>query len=184
MIEMPRAASLRMMPNSTRVSRSVSAAVGSSRMRMRQSSVSALAISTSCWLEIDSVLTRTVGSIGLSCASASRARAYEIPVVHEPFPAGVDLRHEDVLGHRHVRTERDLLVDESDAEFLGAGRRGDLDRLAVEEDLAAVGPEDAVDDVHQRRLSRAVLAGDGVHLAAPQLEVDARAARGSRRTIC
>ena len=56
--------------------------------------------------------------------------------------------------------------------------------FAVEADLAAVGPEDAVDDVHQRRLAGAVLAGDGVHLAAPELEVDARAAPGSRRTTC
>ena len=45
--------------------------------------------------------------------------------------------------------------------------------LAVQDDLAAVGPQDAVDDVHQRRFSGAVLAGDRVHLAAAQLEVDA-----------
>ena len=48
------------------------------------------------------------------------------------------------------------------------------------------GLQDAVDDVHQRRLARAVLAGDGVDLAAPQLEVDAaqrldRAERLARR---
>ena len=94
-------------------------------------------------------------------------------VVHEPFPARVDLGHEDVLRHRHVRAERDLLVDEADPEFLRAGRRGDLHRLAVQDDLATVGAQDAVDDVHQRRFPGAVLAGDGVHLAAAQLEVDA-----------
>ena len=119
------------MPNSTRVSCSVSAAVGSSRIRMRQSRVSALAISTSCCWEIERVPTRTVGSIGLSCASASRALAKRSGIVHQPFPAPVDLGHEDVLRHRHVRAEGDLLVDEADAEFLGAGRRADLDRLPL-----------------------------------------------------
>ena len=162
-----------MIPNSTCASGSVSAAVGSSRIRMRQSSVSALAISTSCWLEIESVPTSTAGSIGLSGASAARARSCSARVVHEPFPARVDLGHEDVLGHRHVRAERDLLVDEADPEFLRPRRRGDLHRLAVQDDLAAVGAQDAVDDVHQRGFPGAVLAGDGVHLAAAQLEVDA-----------
>ena len=59
-----------------------------------------------------------------SAAPAPRGRAASsAAIVHEPFPAGVDLRHEDVLGHRDVRAERDLLVDEADAEFLRAGRR-------------------------------------------------------------
>ena len=51
---------------------------------------------------------------------------------------------------------------------------GDLsdDRLAVQEDLALVGPVEPVEDVHQRRLAGAVLAEQRVHLAAPQVEVD------------
>ena len=44
-------------------------------------------------------------------------------------------------------------------------RRGDLHRLAVPADLAVVGPDGAVDDLHQRRLAGAVLAEDGVDLA-------------------
>ena len=51
-------------------------------------------------------------------------------------------------------------------------RRADRDRLAVDEDLALVRAEHAVDDVHQRRLARAVLAEQRVDLAAPQREVD------------
>ena len=46
----------------------------------------------------------------------------------------------------------------------------DLDLLAVEEDLAAVGPHDAGEDLHQRRLAGAVLADDGVDRAALDLE--------------
>ena len=53
------------------------------------------------------------------------------------------------------------------------GRGGDRDGLAVEADLAAVGAQDAIDDVHQRRLAGAVLAGEGVDLALAQLELDA-----------
>ena len=140
---------------------------------MRQSSVSALAISTSCWLEIERVPTSTAGSIGLSGASAARARVVQRRVVHEPFPAGVDLGHEDVLGHRHVRAEGDFLVHETDSELLRPSRRGDLDRLAVQDNLTAVGPQDPVDDVHQRGFPGAVLAGDRVHLSAAQLEVNA-----------
>ena len=71
------------------------------------------------------------------------------------------------------RAERDLLVHEPDAEFLGARRRSDLHGLAAQEDLAAVGPQNAVDDVHQRRFSSAVLPGDRVYFAAAKLEVDA-----------
>ena len=44
--------------------------------------------------------------------------------------------------------------------------------LAVEQDLAGVGRVEPVEDVHQRRLARAVLAEQRVHLAATKVEVD------------
>ena len=47
------------------------------------------------------------------------------------------------------------------------------DRLAVDLDRAGVGLQRAVEDLHERRLARAVLAGERVDLARPQLEVDA-----------
>ena len=40
-----------------------------------------------------------------------------------------------------------------------------LCRLAVEKDLACVAPDQPIDDVHQRRLSGAVLPKQGVNLA-------------------
>ena len=52
-------------------------------------------------------------------------------------------------------------------------RRAELGRLAVDQDLALVGPVEAVEDVHQRRLAGAVLAEERVHLALAQVEVDA-----------
>ena len=44
--------------------------------------------------------------------------------------------------------------------------------LPLIEDLALVGPVEAVEDVHQRRLAGAVLAEQRVHLAAAEVEVD------------
>ena len=46
------------------------------------------------------------------------------------------------------------------------------DRLAVEQDLAGVGPVQPGQDVHQRALAGAVLAEQGVDLAGAQVEVD------------
>ena len=48
-----------------------------------------------------------------------------------------------------------------------------VDRLAVEEDLALVGPVEAGEDVRERALAGAVLAEQRVHLALGRLEVDA-----------
>ena len=47
-----------------------------------------------------------------------------------------------------------------------------LDRLALEEDLAAVGGMRAGDALDERRLARAVVADERHHLAAADLEVD------------
>ena len=45
-------------------------------------------------------------------------------------------------------------------------------RPAVHEDLALVRGGEPVEDVHERRLAGAVLAEQGVHLAAPEVELD------------
>ena len=79
----------------------------------------------------------------------------------------------DVLGDRHHRDEHEVLVHHPDPVLDRVGGRVQDDRLALEEDLALVRPVEPVDDVHQRRLAGAVLAEQGVHLAAAELEVDA-----------
>ena len=49
----------------------------------------------------------------------------------------------------------------------------DVDDLAIEQDLALIGPGQAVEDVHERGLAGAVLAQQGVDLARLDVEVDA-----------
>ena len=53
--------------------------------------------------------------------------------------------------------------------------------LAVQEHFPRIRAHDAVDDVHERRLAGAVLAGERMDLASAQLEVDAAQRAGSGR---
>ena len=79
----------------------------------------------------------------------------------------------DVLRHRQVRRECQLLVDDGDAVPLGRDRVGDGHGLAVDQQLAAgVGLVRAGQNLHQRGLAGAVLAHQRQHLAAPCLEAD------------
>ena len=65
-----------------------------------------------------------------------------------------------------------MLVDHPIPRRDGVGRAGDGDRHAVEQDLAGIGGEQPVQDVHQGALAGAVLAEEGVDLARPDVEVD------------
>src|SRR5579862_1955023 len=64
-------------------------------------------------------------------------------------------------------------MDTSDAKCRGTGYRPDRDRLAVDEDLAFVGPYKSAEDLHQRRLAGAVFADEGDHLSRVDLYGDA-----------
>src|SRR3546814_15456095 len=55
----------------------------------------------------------------------------------------------------------------ADAGGDGVARRADRHRPPVDEDLAAVGLVEAVEDAHQRRLAGAVLADDAVDGSGP-----------------
>ena len=68
----------------------------------------------------------------------------------------------DVLQHREGVDQHEVLVHHADAGVDRVARVADRDRLAVDEDLAAVGLVEAVQDAHQRRLAGAVLADDAV----------------------
>ena len=81
-------------------------------------------------------------------------------------------REHDVLGDRHHRDEHEVLVHHADARGDRGVRRVDRERLPVQEHLALVGLVEPVEDVHQRRLARAVLAEERVHLALAEVEVD------------
>ena len=77
----------------------------------------------------------------------------------------------DVLGHRERRDEPEVLVHHADARVERVPRRVEVHLLAVQLDLALVGTVEPRQDVRERRLARAVLAEQGVHLADPRLEV-------------
>src|SRR5215217_5125097 len=68
----------------------------------------------------------------------------------------------DVLRDCHSLDQHEVLVDHADAERDRVVRRLDVLDLAIDEDLAAVSGVESVGDAHRRRLSRAILADDGV----------------------
>ena len=75
---------------------------------------------------------------------------------------------------RTVRSgmHRGVLVHDRDAQSRRLARVEPLDRLPLEDHRAGVGLDGAGRDVHERRLARAVLAEQGVHLAGQDLERD------------
>ncbi len=72
-----------------------------------------------------------------------------------------------------VSNKREMLEDHADAEPARLGRRRQGHRAPFPFDLAGIGPHDAVGDLHQRALARAVLADEAVYLARSYHEVDA-----------
>ena len=71
----------------------------------------------------------------------------------------------DVFQHGEVLDQLEVLEHHADAGADGGLAVGDLGLLAVDEDLAGVGPVEAVEDRHQGRLAGAVLADDAVDRA-------------------
>ena len=71
-----------------------------------------------------------------------------------------------------MRREAQLLLHHSDAERVRLLRRQSGDRSPVHQDLAAVGPQRARQEVDQRALARAVLAEQSVDAAADELDRD------------
>ena len=65
-----------------------------------------------------------------------------------------------------------MLVDHRDAVALGVGGAADRDLRAVDQDAAAVGLMDAAQDLDQRALAGAVLAGERMHAPGVQSEID------------
>ena len=76
-----------------------------------------------------------------------------------------------------------MLVHHADAEPDGVARAGDVDGLPVDHDLARVGVNQAVQDVHKGRLARAVLAHKGMDLAMADAEVDVIVGEHARKLL-
>ncbi|GBD84463.1 hypothetical protein BMS3Abin02_00856 [bacterium BMS3Abin02] len=68
--------------------------------------------------------------------------------------------------------QHEVLVDHPDAMGYGVGRRVDRHRLAVDENQTVVRLMEPVEDLHQGRLPRSVLAEQGVDLTSMDVEVD------------
>ena len=84
-----------------------------------------------------------------------------------PLPAQEHVRYDvEVVG------EREVLVDDLDAEVRGVPRAVDIDMAALESDLALVEGVDPDDALDQGRLSGPVVADESHDLTAADLEVD------------
>src|ERR1051326_5912753 len=75
--------------------------------------------------------------------------------------SGFSAEH-DVFSDCHSLDQHEVLVDHADTERDRVVRRLDVTRLAVDDDLAAVGGIKTVSDAHRRRLTRAILADNGM----------------------
>ena len=170
----PSAFSLATMRSSASTSARVSEAVGSSMNRSLASAASPRQMATTCRSAIDSEA--TPASSGRSkpepCQQVARDLAHP-GAPHrtgEPAQALVD---GDVLGHRQVREQRQVLEDDLHAQRLGQRRVEVVAHLAGELDPAArVGRMHAGDQLDQGGLAAAVLADEAMHLAGQHVPVD------------
>ena len=79
----------------------------------------------------------------------------------------------DVLRDGERLDEPEVLMHHADAGVERVARRIEVDRAAVEEDLALVRPVEPGEDVRERALPRPVLSQQRVNLAGRRLELDA-----------
>ena len=91
---------------------------------------------------------------------------------------------EHVLDDVEVVAQREVLVDDLDAERGTSFGLCTVDRLALEEVVAGVDRVDAGDRLDQRRLAGAVVTDQGGHLAGVDARSRRRGARGRRRSSC
>ena len=107
-------------------------------------------------------LLQFLGRGGIHARLGDQAEAQELLLAAE----------KDVLGDGQGRQDRLLLEDHGDAGIEGLARRSDVDRLAVDQNVALVGLIDAVQHLEQRGLAGAVLADEADDLALVDGEAD------------
>ncbi len=89
----------------------------------------------------------------------------------QPRAGAEDVAEGDVLGDGHLRKQREVLPDDVMPRAARGDRRHRFDPPAEIVHLGAgVGRVDAGDDLDQRALARAVLAGEAVHFAGQHFE--------------
>jgi hypothetical protein len=96
-------------------------------------------------------------------ASSSCSRCHAASVaLPRPDPGDLERQH-DVLEHRGVRREEELLEDETEvlvAQSVDRGGREGLRIRALHEDLPAIGVVEQREKVHERGFARSALAND------------------------
>ena len=104
-------------------------------------------------------------------------------LVHEEGAAlGAVIAEHDVLGDGERLHQPEVLVHHADAGVQRIAWGVEVDRLAVERDVALVRPIEAGQDVRERRLPGAVLPEERVHLADVRLERRRRRSPARRGT--
>ena len=114
---------------------------------------------------------RPDGPVGLQRQTVIRADPAELRPHRREGPF-IRQGHRDVLGHRHLVEEGEMLEDHADAERPRHHRRCDPDCPALPSDLAVGRFDDAVEDLDEGRFARPVLAEQRVDFAGPDLQVD------------
>ena len=121
--------------------------------------------------EVEVVRPRPRIDVELHLRELPRGVGVEPPPVHDAGAGELRLVAEvDVLAHRQVGQQRLLLEDHADALAVGIGRILQPRRLARDQDPPGVRLVDPAQDLHQRRLARAVLADQPDDLAGPDLD--------------
>jgi len=108
-------------------------------------------------------------------AEAARNLAHELArgiEVEQPACLGLLVPEHDVLGDGEHGDEHEVLVHHADAGVHRVAWAGELLHDVVEHDLALVGLVETVENVHERRLARAVLAQQAVDLTGFDNEID------------
>ena len=170
-----------------RVCATPSAAVGSSRITMREFHITARPIATD-WRWPPERLA-TCWRIELDRRDREALQHVRRSGLHHRFPEPEEevahlAAEVHVLDDVEVVAEREILVHDLDPELAASFGPGDRDLLALEVDLALVDRVDPGDALDQRRLAGAVVADERHHLARAHLEVDVGRARGPSRSSC
>jgi len=89
--------------------------------------------------------------------------AVQLTVTDDPERVDGLTSDPDVLRDAHGRHQVQFLMDHGDAMLERLARRAQLQRAAREQQLTGIRGDDPRDDVHERRLARAVFADQPVH---------------------
>ena len=111
-------------------------------------------------------------AVGLDAEAVGVGDALDLRARHGPDAVPLLRAEDDVLEHRQVVGEHEVLEDHADADLDRVRGRVQGDLRAVDLDGAGVRRLDAVQDLHQRGLAGAVLSDDRVDGASTDVDVD------------